>query len=374
MNVAQLKSWVATAFTLVLLVSVARSQSSVQQSAHATSPQSNVSLLTTLPEADTVVYLSPQKILNEAAPKMMPATDLAKLRADFVDLKKNIGIDPSTVDSLALAVRFHKPSAELSFVAPDVLAVVSGDFSAEGLVTLAGAFLKENARTEEYNSKTITIIKIDALEEEARDNPMLKSFAELGVVALNGNTFAVGNINYLKAAIDAAAGNGRINPATVSSLLRNPNALVSAAGSPLSAFAKSFGLLGTETAPRESRCDSHFGDFYAAITMDATNVNFRGAMNADNPDTAKIINGMISGVVQPLIGALPEESARTVLQAIRMQAKESEVVWEADVPHQTVATFIQEQMKKDERAVKATPVPAKPKTAPKRRVRRKTTK
>ena len=375
MNVAQPKSWVASLFAILLLVSVGRSQSEVQQTAHAAAPQSNVSLLTTLPEADTIIYLSPQKILTEAAPKMMAADDLLKLRADFADIKKNVGIDPSTVDSLVLAVRFHKPSGDLSFVAPDVLSVVSGDFSAEALVTLAGSLLKENSRTEQYNAKTITIVKIDALEEEARDNPMLRSFAELGVVALNGNTFAIGTVNYLKAAIDAAAGNGRINPATVNSVLRNPNALVSAAGSPLSAFAKSFGLLGTETTPRESRCDSHFGDFYAAITIDATNVNFRGAMNADNPDTAKIINGMISGVVQPLIGALPEEAARTVLQAIRMQARESEVVWEADVPHQTVAAFIQEQMKsKEEPAVKATPAPAKPKTAPKRRVRRKTAK
>ena len=374
MNVAQFKSYVASVLTILVLVTVAHSQSTVQQSAHAT-PQSNVALLTTLPEADTIVYLSPQKILNEAAPKMMPAADLAKLRADFADIKRNVGIDPSTVDSLVLAIRFHKPSADLSFVPPDVLSVISGDFSAEALVTMAGALLQDKSRTEAYNSKTITIVKIDALEEEAKDNPMLKSFSELGVVAINGNTFALGNVNYLKAAIDAAAGNGRVNPATINSLLRNPNALVSAAGSPLAAFVKSFGMLGTETTPRESHCDSRFGDFYAAITMDAVNINFRGAMNADNPDTAKIINGMVSGVIQPLIGSFPEEDARKILQAVRMQTKESEVVWEADVPHQTVASFIQEQMKpKAAPPASSAPAPVKPKPAPKRRTRRKPTK
>jgi len=109
--------------------------------------------------------------------------------------------------------------------------------------------------------------------------------------------------------------------------------------------------------------------------MDAVNINFRGAMNADNPDTARIINGMVSGVIQPLIGSFPEEDARKILQAVRMQTKESEVVWEADVPHQTVASFIQEQMKpKAAPPASSAPAPVKPKPAPKRRTRRKPTK
>src|SRR5678815_2721853 len=200
MNVAQKQSWLGIFATILLLVSVSQAQSSQTQSAHTSSPQSATTLLSSLPEADTIVYASPQRILNDAAPKVMSPTELAKLRASFVDIKKNIGVDPASIDVVAVAIRFHKPAADLSFVPPDLLAVVSGDFSADSMLTMAGLFLQDNARTEKYGSKTLTIIKIDPIAEAAQKNPLLKSFVELGAVALNANTLAVGNVGYVKAA------------------------------------------------------------------------------------------------------------------------------------------------------------------------------
>jgi hypothetical protein len=370
MNVAQIK--LSFSILAVLLLATVTDAQSTGQSSHASPPQSVMTSLTALPEADTILFSSPHRILNEAAPKVMAAADLAKMRSDFADLKKGVGIDPGSIEYVAIAVRFHKPSADLSFVPPDLLVIVGGDFSADSLLTTAGVYLQDRARSETYGSKTLTIMKIDPIEEAAKKNPLLKSFVEIGAVALNSNTLAVGNVGYLKASVDAAAGNGRISSAALNSLLRDPNALVSIAGSPLTAFAKSFGMLGTETTARESRCDTRFGDFYAAITMDATNFNLRGAMNADNPDTAKIIYGLLSSVLQPAIDAIPDKNAQVVLKAIRMLPKESEVVWEADVPQETVAKLIREQMtpRKDEAASSS---PAKATTPkPKRRVRRRT--
>jgi hypothetical protein len=366
MNVAQMKLWVAI-LAILFLTSFAQAQST--ESAHATASQSVVTSLASLPEADTIIFLSPQKILTEAAPKFMSPAELTKMRSDFADLKKSVGINPASVDSLVLAARFRKPSADLSFVPPDLLVVMSGDFSADSLLTTAGVFLQDRARSETYANKTLTIMKIDPIAEAAQKNPLLKSFAELGAVAINSNTLAVGNIEYLKAAVDAAAGNGRINGAAINSLMRDPNALISMQGSPLTAFAKSFGMLGTQAVPRESRCDTRFGDFYAAITMDASNFNLRGAMNADNPDTAKILHGLISSLLQPALDSVPDKDAQKILKAIRMSAKESEIVWEADVPQATVATIIQEQLKpkKEPPAASST----KPAATPKRRTRRK---
>jgi hypothetical protein len=148
-------------------------------SAHTSSPQSATTVLSSLPETDTIIYASPQRILNDAAPKVISPTELAKLRASFVDFKKNIGVDPASINVVAVAIRFHKPAADLSFVPPDLLAVVSGDFSADSMLSLAGAFLQDNARTEKYSSKTLTIMKIDPIAEAA-ENPLLKSFVEMG--------------------------------------------------------------------------------------------------------------------------------------------------------------------------------------------------
>jgi hypothetical protein len=322
------------------------------QNAHANTmsvkaEQSVVNSLSDLPEADALLYISPQRILNDAVPKVLNAADVAKMRAQFEDVKKSIGLDPSKIDYLVVAIRIRKPTADLSFVAPDLLIVAGGDFSADSLVTTARLALEPmelKFRDEKYGSKTITLLTVDAITKAAEQNPMLKSFSEIGFVALNANTIAIGNSAYIRAAVDAGDGKGRITTAALESLLRDPGALMSSSGSPLTSFAKGFGLLGTETTPRESKCDSKLGDFYSAITMDGTNFTLHGAMNADNPDTAKIINGLLSGLLQQAAGAVPDKTAQTVMKAIKMTPKESEVVWEADIPQQVVADFIREQM------------------------------
>ena len=356
---------------VLVILSLGLVQTAMAQNAHVKSvpSQSVVNALSTLPDADVLIYTSPQKILNEAAPKVVDPTEIAKMRATFDDLKKSVGIDPSAIDYLVIAVRFHKPAADLSFAAPDVMTVFGGDFSSESLMATGKVYLQEKLRDESYGSKTISIMPIDSIAEAAVKNPLLKSFVEVGAVALNANSIAVGNVRYLKAAIDALDGKGtRLQSTALDSLLRDQNALISAAGSPLTSFMKSFGMLGTETTPREARCDTRFGDFYGAVTSNGTNFSVRGAMNTDNPDTAKIINNLISGLWQQAIDSVSDKSAQSILKTIRVMPKESEIVWEADIANQTVADFIKEQSKPKEtpKAESSKPAPA-PRQKPRRR-------
>jgi hypothetical protein len=324
--------------------------------------QSSQTALSTLPEADALIYVSPQRILNEAAPRVMTPADLTKMRDMFADLKKAVGVDPATIDYLVIAVRFHKPAGDLSFVAPDVMAVLGGDFSSDSLMTLGQLYLQDKVRVEKYGSKSITVMKIDPIATQAEKNPILKPFVEIGAVPLSANSLAIGNLGYLKSAVDATEGNGRISAAALESLMRDRNALIAASGSPLASFAKSFGLLGLENTTRESRCDTRFGDFYAAVTMTGTNFSIRGAMNADNPDTAKIINNLLSGLMKQGISAVPDKGAQTILESLKMSAKDSEIVLEADIPEKVVADLIRTSPKPKEEATKS---------VPRRRVRKK---
>jgi hypothetical protein len=182
MYVAQMKLSLPIVAVL-LLATVAQAQTT--QSSHASPSQSIVTSLASLPEADTILFSSPQRILNQAAPKVMTAADVAKMHSDFADMKKAVGIDPASIEYVAIAVRFHKPSADLSFVPPDLLVVVGGDFSADSLLATAGVYLQDHSRTETYGSKTLTIMTIDPIAEAAKKNPLLKSFVEIGAVALN---------------------------------------------------------------------------------------------------------------------------------------------------------------------------------------------
>jgi hypothetical protein len=312
------------------------------------------SALTSLPEADALIYVSPQRILNEAVPKAMPATEVTQMRAAFADLKKSVGVDPSTIEYLVIAIRFHKPAGDLSFVAPDVMAVAGGDFSSDSLLTLAQLSLQDKVRTEKHGAKTISLMKIDPIAAEAEKNPVFKPYTEVGAVALSPNSIALGNIRYLKSAIEAAEGGPRISAETIQSLMRDPNVLLAATGAPLASFARSIGLFGTETTPREGRCDTSFGNFYAAVTMSGANYSLRGAMNADNPDTARIITSLISSLMNQGISAVPDKQAQTILQSIKLAAKENEVAIEADIPGQMLVDLFRNQTKP-----KAADTPAK---------------
>jgi hypothetical protein len=307
--------------------------------------QAMVSSLSSLPEADTLIYINPQRILNDLLPKILPAKDIEGMRKGFEDVKKNAGIDPTKVDYIVLAVRFKKPTNDLNFQPPEFMVVTSGDFSADALLMLAHMAAQGKLRDEKYGNKTMGLMTIDPVVKEAEKNPFLKAFTEVGIVSLNANTIAAGTPGYLRAAVDAADGKERITTEALNSLVRDPNVLVSFAGTPWHSFAKSFGMLGTETNPRAPRCESKIGDIYAALTMDSTNFMIRGTSNADNPDTAKILANLYSGLLKYATGQIPDASAQSLLKGLAITAEGDEIHLRADVPQQMVIELIQQHMK-----------------------------
>lgn len=328
--------------------------------------------LASLPEADMLIYISPHRIIADAAPRVLPEKDLAGMREGLSKMKTETGIDPTSIDYVVLEVRFKKPTADLNFSLPEFMVVASGDFKAEALMAFAQEAAKGNLRNENYGSKTLALITIDEIAKEAEKTPLLKSLSEMAIVMLNGNTIAVGTPAYVKAAIDAGEGKGRISPDLLSSVMRDPTALASAAGSPWTAFAKTFALLGTENNPRAPKCDSKLGDYYAAITTAGTSFKLRGAMNADNPDTAKIIKSLLSSLLQQATGLTTDKNAESVLSSLVITPTETEVLVQAEVSQQAVADFIREETKpkKPEATTMSTPT-AKPKPKRRRRPRRR---
>jgi hypothetical protein len=338
----------------------------------ATSAQDARAILSSLPEADTLIYINPRRIINELAPRMMSETDLEGMRKTFSDMNQFAGVDPTKLDFIVLAVRFRKPTADLKFTPPEFMAVTNGDFNSESLMNLARMASEGKLREEKHGSRTLGLMTIDPIAKEAEKNPFLRSFSEVGVVALNANAVAVGSPAYLRAAMDAADGNGRISMESLNSLLRDPNVLASAAGSPMTSFAKSFGILGTDASPRPPKCESNLGNFYVALTMDAANFMLRGAMGADNPETATIMNNLLSGLLRQATSYVPDKSGQTVMNSFQLTAKDNEVVLSADFPQQMVIDFIKTQLKpkKEEAAPTSAAKPAAKKPVVRRKRRR----
>ncbi len=327
--------------------------------------------LANLPEADTLIFINPQRVLNEVVPKLMPAKDVAEMRKGFESVKSNFGVDPTKVEFIVLAVRFRKPTAELRFQPPEFLMISSGDFSSDSLLVLARMFSQGQLRDEKYGTKTLGLMTIPPIAKEAEKNPFLKNFAEVGIAALNANTIAAGTPAYLRAAIDAGEGKERISAEAVNLLVRDPQALISIAGRPWHSFAKSFGMMGTEATARAPRCDSRIGDFYAALTMDANNFVLRGAMNEDNPDTAKIMANLLNGLLSYATSSIKDPKSLTLLQKLALTAEGDEIVLRADFPQQMVIEMVREQMK-PKKVEPATTQPAPKPATNRRRTRRRT--
>jgi hypothetical protein len=130
-------------------------------------------------------------------------------------------------------------------------------------------------------------------------------------------------------------------------------------------------MLGTDANAREPRCETNLGDFYAALTMDSTNFMLRGVSSADNPDTAKIIANLYSGLLRYAMSSVPDESIKSLLRNLSITAEGNEVLTRADFSQQMVMDLIQQKMKPKTMEI-STPeaVPAKP-AVRKRRPRRR---
>ncbi len=183
-------------------------------------------------------------------------------------------------------------------------------------------------------------------------------------MTLTSNSIAVGSPTYLRAAIDAGQGKDRISPETLNSLVRDSNALISIAGRPFYGFAKAFGMHGTETTARTPKCDSRIGDFYAAVTMDATNFMLRGAVNEDNPDTAKIFSNLFSGMLR--YAATKEPGVQPLINNLVIAAEGDEVIVRADLPQQMVIDMVRKAMAPPPRKAESAK-PEKPKPPVRRR-------
>ena len=332
----------------------------------APAPQNVIASLSNLPEADVLFFINPQRILNEVVPKVLPAKDVEEMRKGFEMAKQMAGVDPTKVDYIVLAVRVKKPTGDLNFQAPEIMAVASGDFSSEALMTLARMASQGKLRDQKYGNKTLGLMTIDPIVKEAEKNPILKSFTEVGVVTLTPNSIAVGSPSYLRAAIDAGEGKDRITTETLNSLVRDSNVLVSIAGRPFYAFAKAFGMHGTEVTARAPKCDTRLGDFYAAVTMDATNFMLRGAVNEDNPDTAKIFSNLFSGMLRFALSNTKDPAVLSLANNIAIAAEGDEVTVRADLPQQMVIEMVKKAMAPAPKKVEPA-APVKPKTPVRRR-------
>lgn len=341
---------------------------SVQAQANA---QANIDSLSTLPEAETLVYLNASRIVNEALPRLLPEKENQDLMKGLDQAKAFTGIDVRRLEFIVLAMRFNKPSGGMIYPLPEAMLAMRGDFDAEGLMGMAMMVSEGKLKQESYGTHSLALLKLEDVQPGAGKNPFARGFSELALTTLDNHTIAFGNTAYIKAALDAADGRGRIKAETIQSALREPEALLSINGSPLMAFAKSFGLRAAERRPDNSDCMTRFGDFYLGLNMDAQGFKLTGAMNADNPETANIIKMMLMGVFEQAKNAIPDQGAQNMLKQMNLIAEGSELLIQANIPQEMAAQFVREMLAPPKKVAVEATAPSTPKAEEKPKIEEK---
>lgn len=306
--------------------------------------QTNMDSLSTLPESETIVFLNASRIVNEAIPRLLPEKEGKDFRAGLDQIKGMAGIDLRNLEYVVLAMRFNKPSGGMIYPLPEAMFAMRGDFNAERLIGMAMMASEGKLKEEKYGSHNLNVLKLDDIAKGASKSPFGANFSEIALTTLDANTIAVGNIAYIKAALDAVDGRGRIKPETLQSAMREPNALISISGSPVMSFAKSFGLRMADNHDNNCNCGTRFGDFYVGLTMDAQDFKLMGAMNADNPETATIIRNMLNGAFEQAKTMVSDKDAQAIFNEMKLIAEGSEVLIQATLSQDMAAQYVREMM------------------------------
>jgi len=348
--------------------------------------------LTNFPDSQVVMYVNSQRIFNEALPRVVPQAELDKM---FADALKEAKFDMRSIHFVAVGARFKEPMSLKT--PPDFIVMVKGDFNADGLLSMARMALDENGASEDYKGRTLTIFKMkkktqpppapaDGAGSGPAKPPSDFPFSELAAVSFDANTLVVGIPAYVRAAVDAAAGDqqGRLRADLLDLVTRSPDNLLSLAGdipASLSDLMKSAGAPQNEEI---NRVVASLRQVQLAVQMTAEDFGVQSIVRTDTAESANGLNGLISmglsfarmgieGQLQkvPASKTQEREAMQAVLDAIgsiRNTTADNEVQVNISVPQAKIATFVQREMERRKAAPAKSPMKRR---LPRRRVRRR---
>ncbi len=294
--------------------------------------------LSNLPDADLVVVLNPSRIVGEAMPKLLPAKDNQQLQDGLGQLKQMMAIDVRQMQYIAIALRMKKPGADL-IPMPEVLLVIKGGLNAgtlTGLQLLAGP----DVRTEKYGNHDVLNYTIKEVARQSEKMPFLGGLAEVSAAALHNDTIIVGTPGFVRNAIDADEGRGRLNAELARSVTRDSENLITVGGSLITALSRAIALISPDR-PNTCDCLNRFGQMYAGVKMIDGGLRITGAMNGDNPETAGILKNVIAFALKQAQSFAPDADSKAVIAGLNISVEGSEVVGSGDVSAATLTALLQ---------------------------------
>jgi hypothetical protein len=263
--------------------------------AAAARPATASSALASLPASDMVIFVDTQRLVNDTLPNFLAgdAALVAKVNAKLERFQKETGIDPHSVESLAIGLRFPAARGEMK-----VVAIAHGSFVASDLIEagFAAARSKEQVGREEqvYEGKKIFILTSphdQPAAAAANDESTAQTNAHrMAVAELDSNTIALGDLESVRAALNPSL--ARVDQSLVDLATRTPNAFASFAGNIPPGAARGFGF-GNEKA---DKLTASIRQIYGSVSTVGTEAQTLLAARTENAEQAHDIAQAISGL------------------------------------------------------------------------------
>lgn len=325
--------------------------------------------LTNFPESQAILYINARRLVNEAAPAVVPAEALNKALADAKQF-----IDLNGLDYVIAGARLKGPVSLKQL--PEMLLIVRGNFSADGLLSAARMAGQGMYAQETYGGKTLNVFTLNKPQATAEGGgqPAKKGFPvdQIAAVALDANTLAVGIPAYLRDAIDAGAGGdrARLKPELVDLALRDANTLVSLVTDVPSGMSQHLRGFGMPPNAEAERLIDALRQVQLSVNMQPGTFGVQSILRMDSAESASTLSGLVSMGANVAKGEIAKEAGKqtssgqadmaallSVFETLTNTARDNEVVLGLTFQQAGLADVIKRQMasKKPETAVSPNP-------------------
>jgi len=281
------------AVTFLLAIVTGLAATSFAQRPGSTAPaKAQPSLLTALPQSDSVALVRVSRLLNEAMPKILAGNTakLAEVNADLEKFKTRTGIDPRSFDQVAFGMHYTYPAEGVTKI--DTVAIARGTFKTDAFAAAGRNGGEGKYREEKYQGQTIYIFTLDQ---------QLKVFGlvnmkvlELAVSPLDPNTLALGKPDGVRRVIDAGHGRGGLNQELIALATRDESAVIGFGGNVTPALIQSL-KLSNEAIVKDI---SSIRQVYGSVDITEKDVEMFLAARTVNADSAQSLSRTLTSLSQ----------------------------------------------------------------------------
>ncbi len=316
--------------------------------------------LAALPASDMVLFADVRRILTDAVPRLLakdPAT-LAKMMGLLNEVRTKTGINILAIDRVAMGIRVLGPlgpNFKKEYVGVAIIA--SGDFDANALIEFAKRETNGKIAEQSYGGKTI-------YSEPPPEPPRKRSDLETPAFAvLDANTLLIGDLQQVRATIDASGGTGRVESTLVQHATQNSNALFG--------WVVKFSPSLAETATANVMPDemtrggikflmSTIKQIFASIGSTPTSFNAVLGVRLCDPDQAQSLSELLTAARKQFGSMGGDPKLRGLIDNIQISAQGSDLQIMADFKDEVVQNLINSAMTKPKVSGDAPPPQVKP--------------